>query len=220
MGLSRVLIPLVGVAGVFLAVGSAKAKAKKKKIDQAFDLGLDDCMTSEETLAKFADDTGYHVYYFKTPADKQPPKPGFTADPLARAFDASDCRFERWNGSAWVPDDATNDQLDQWLSENTPPEPPSSTRAVPSQPITSTLFQTWWEQTEFGQAGVPGFWINEFHDPPSGLDFIGPFPIIGLQPNPNVAIATNDGALWYWDNGWHPAPKLSEMYDEWYAQSH
>lgn len=47
----RYLFPLLLVGGgVALAVSSAKADAKKKKIDEAFDLGLDDVDTSEPPL--------------------------------------------------------------------------------------------------------------------------------------------------------------------------
>lgn len=140
---AKLLIPLVVIGGGALIFTSAKATAKKKKVEEAYDLGLD------------------------------------------------------------KPDDTT------------PPFPPAVERAVPTYEITQTLFNEWWQQTEYGLEGDPGFWIKEFEDPPSGLDWIGPFPFLQFG-NPDVAIATNDGALWYWDNGWHPAPKLADDYDAWY----
>jgi len=98
-------------------------------------------------------------------------------------------------------------------AEDTPPEAPPG-RAIPKNPINQSTFSQWWKQTEFGEAGVPGIWTHA-DEPTSGLEWLGGWK---FSPNPNVAIATNDGALWYWDNGWHPAPKLATDYDDWYSK--
>lgn len=98
--------------------------------------------------------------------------------------------------------------------EDAPPLPNATSRAVPDSPITQTLFTQWWSETSYGQAGVPGIWTH-VDSPETGFEWVaGQF----FGANPNMAIATNDGALWYWDNGWHPAPLLADDYDVWYQQ--
>lgn len=96
--------------------------------------------------------------------------------------------------------------------EDSPPLPQAVSRAIPENPINQTTFTQWWAQTAFGQGGVPGVWTH-VDQPASGFEWVaGSF----FNANPNIAIATNDGALWYWDNGWHPAPLLAADYDDWY----
>lgn len=138
--MSKLIIPLLLIGGgIAFAISDARASAKKKKIDGALDLGLDDVDTSDAPL------------------------------------------------------------------------PPAASRAYPQSPINATLFNEWWQQTSWVQNGVMGFWVP-LDGPAAGTDWI--------LPNSNyndVVLATQDGALWYHDNGWHPAPLLAQDYDAWYT---
>lgn len=213
MSALRYLFPLVLVGGgIALAVSSAKADAKKKKVNQALDLGLDNCSVSESQIEGFAQSKGYQIYYFTTPANNQKPKPAFANNPNARAFDVSDCRFERYDGSAWVPDTVTQAEFDAWLNsgEGSLPIPPASEKAYSTHTINQSLFAEWWYQTGYPETGVMGFW----------LDVSDPIPIDELLPNSNytdAVVVTNDGAFWVYENGWHPSARLANEYDAWAA---
>jgi hypothetical protein len=216
MSALRYLFPLALVGGgIALAVSSAKADAKKKKIDKALDLGLDDCSVSESQIEGFAKAKGYQIYYFDVHATTQPPKAAYLNNPNARAFDATVCHFVGWSGAGtWVLDAPTQAEFDAWLNSSgplPPPPPPANEKAYPSNPINQALFAEWWYQSGNPEVGVMGFWL-EVSEPPTGLDIGYNLPI----DFDDVVIVTNDGAFWFWDNGWHPASVLVYDYDTWY----
>lgn len=98
-------------------------------------------------------------------------------------------------------------------SETQPPLPPAMSRAIPANPIDHQSFNAWWYQTGWAETGVMGFW-TDITSPLEGTEWVLP----GINPSYNdVILATNDGALWYHDNGWHPAPLLAQDYDAWVA---
>lgn len=139
----RLFFPLLlVVGGAALVYSAAKADAKKKKIDEALDLGLDE------------------------------------------------------EGPGELP----------------PPPPPIPERAIPSNPINEELFSTWWYESGNPETGVMGFW-TDFENPPDGTDFLGFQIPLDYQ---DIVITTKDGAMWYWDTGWHPATVLVYDYDTWY----
>lgn len=127
----RPLVLLVGLAAVGLVVyGAKKNEAKKRAVDAALDLGLDDaepCEIHEGELEAFASARGYAIFFFeKSDADAKararglpswlqlPPRPEFASNPSARAFSVDTCHFIRWDGTKWVPDDPTHNEFLLW----------------------------------------------------------------------------------------------------------
>jgi len=138
----RYLFPLILVGGgVALALSSAKANEKKKRVDKALDLGLDD-----------------------------------------------------------VPVDDEN-----------PPLPPAMRRAYSENPVNRETFNEWWYSTEYPGNGVMGFWLD-IDLPSAGLDWLLP----GVGDEADSVVVTNDGAFWFFENGWHPAERMAQEYDEWF----
>lgn len=90
------------------------------------------------------------------------------------------------------------------------PTPPTPTeqRALVTCAYSQFDWNSFWIQTDWYQVGgASGFYYGG-NDPPS-LDFLGGASVLG---NPQMALMTGDGAVWYYDNGWHPAPPLAAEY--------
>lgn len=137
----RYMFPLLLVGGgVALALSSAKANEKKKRVNDALDLGLDDVE----------------------------------------------------------------------VDDGNPPLPPAMTRAYSNNPVNRETFNAWWYASGYPEIGVMGFWL-EVDLPSSGIDWLLP----GVE-DAEAVVATNDGAFWFFDNGWHPAARLAQEYDEWF----
>lgn len=147
MGLLKLLIPLAVIGGGIALIGNARASEKKKRVDKALDLGLDD-------------------------------------------VDIGDAPAEG-------------------------PLPPAMKRAVPQYPINRELFNEWWYQTGNPETGVMGFYDEQNHDPIPGTEWL--LPTIDYD---DVVLVTNDGAFWYFDDGWHPGEVLALKYDSWYTETH
>lgn len=142
MSLVGLLVPAGLVIGGVLLFSSAKANEKKKRVNAALDLGLDDVEIDDN--------------------DAQPPLP------------------------------------------------PAMTRAIPSNPMNHETFNAWWLQTSWVANGVMGFWTNL--DGPTTT----PADLLPNTDYTDVVLATNDGALWFYDDGWHPADLLAQDYDAWF----
>ena len=142
MSLLRFIIPVAIIGGgAVLVFNEAKASEKKKRIEKAYDLGLDDVE---------------------------------------------------------VEDDGN------------PPLPPAMSRAYSNNPINHETFNGWWFETDWAKNGVMGFWLPE-NMPAAGTDWLLP----GIN-YPDAVVVTSDGAFWYFDDGWHPAPLLAQDYDSWF----
>lgn len=113
-----------GVTGL-VYLGTKKNEAKQTAVNDALDLGLDDesaCEIDANDVEEFGIAKSYNVYYF-TAVDSgsgswlsKPPKPDFLANPNARAFSDSMCKFVRWNPtlSLWVSDEPTHAEYLAW----------------------------------------------------------------------------------------------------------